>query len=338
MMEEKRQICLQGKIRNTMEDSRRPQSKRLPQTPETHQFQQKTSRFTQPNLEMEEKSGAKEGRVECPKMQTPIHQDFLDREGTETAPLNEEEVPPTTMQFLLKVEAVVDVVESSMDVDVVTVERTQPVLGLLVVVEAEWVEEVEEITAHLLEVAAINKSPRVKGQVEDTARTDLSITQPGPGTGAKPVVRVQSMRKCPKEEGREVQRLAVKVEQVTLVTQTRKRTKKTTQRMDLIMSTRLATATCLLHQPELLRQGCSLPEVFLQEGAEEEVVEEETLQGPVPILEEPPVDTESALPPMAVHLSRLPQTGDSKDHHILLDTEIQAVEDMLERRKTKWLI
>lgn len=268
----------------------------------------------------------------------PLLQDFQGPQGeTGTAPLREEAAPPTTMESLPKAaEPVADVGESSLGVVVVTAAPTRPLRGPAVAVGAEWVAGVAETIAHLLLVPT-TMSPRARGLVAGMSRIGLSITQPGPGTEVKPVVRVQSMRKSPKDGGREVQRLAVRVVQVTSATQTRMRTRNPTPRMALIMPTPLAAAPChLLHQ-EVHRLGSSPPGVCPQGGAEVEVVEEETSTGEVAMSEDHLEDTglDPAQLLMVVPPSHQPQAESNKARHRPLGPKTWAGEEMEERRKTR---
>lgn len=254
--------------------------------------------------------------------------------------MREEGAPPTTMEYLPKAaEPVVDEGESSMGVAVVSVAPTPQLLAPPVAVGAEWVAGAAETTAHLLAVAT-TMSPRAREPVAGMVRIGPSITQPGPGTEVKPAVRVQSTRRSPREGGREVQRPAVRVVQVTLVPQTRKTTRNPTPRMALIMPTPLAAATCHLHLLEVPRPGSSLPGVYPlgEEGVE--VVEEETCTEVVAMLEDHLVDT--GLDP-AQHLtvgppSHRPQLESSKARHKPLGPKTLAGEEMEERRKTRWLM
>lgn len=181
---------------------------------------------------------------------------------------------------------------------------------------------------------------RVRGVVADMVRIGPSITQPGLGTGVKPAVRVQSMRKYPRGGAREVQRLAVRVVRVTLLTQTRKTTRNLTPRMALIMPTPLAAAICHLHQPEVPRPGCSPPGVCPLGGAGVEVVEEETSTEVVVMLEDRLGATEldPAQPLTVGPPSHQPLLENSKARHKPLDQKTWAGEEMEERRKTRQLM
>lgn len=251
--------------------------------------------------------------------------------------MREEGVPPTTMESLSKAaEPVVDEGESSMGVAVDTVVPTRLPLAPLVAVGAEWVAGAAETTAHLL-AEDTNTSPRPRGAVADMVKIGPSITQPGQGTGVKHAVRVQSMRKSLREGGREVQRLAVRVVQVTWVTQTRKTTRNPTPRMALIMPTPLAVATCHLHRLEVPRPVSSLPGVYPLDGAGVEVMEEEMSTEVVAMLEDNPGDTEldparqlTVAPP-----SHRPRLESNKARHKPLGPKTLAGEEMEERRKTR---
>lgn len=251
--------------------------------------------------------------------------------------MKEEETPPTTTESPPKAaEPVEDEGESSTGVGVVTGAPTQPVPGPLVAVGAEWVAGAAEITAHLL-VVAITRSPRVRGLAAGTVRIGPSITQPGPGTEAKPAARVQSMRKSPRDGGREVQRLAVRAVQVTSVTRTRKTTRNPTPRTALIMPTPLAAATCHLHHPEVPRPGSSPPGVFPPGGAGVEAVVGATSTGVVAMSEEHQGDT-GLDPAQALTVgppSHQPQHGNSKVRHKPLGLKTWAGEVMVERRRTR---
>lgn len=251
--------------------------------------------------------------------------------------MREEEVPPTIMESLQKVaEPVVGEGESSSGVDEVTVALTQPLLGQLVAVGVEWVAGVAETTAHLLLVAT-TMSPRVREAVEGMVRIDPSITLPGRGTEVKPAVRVQNMRKSPRGGGREVQRLAARVVQVTLVTQTRMTTRNPTPKMALIIPTPLAVAPCHLHPPEVPRPGSSPQGVCPLGGAGVEVVEEETSTGVVAVLEEHLEDivSDPAQPLTVDPPSPQPRAESNKARHKPLGRKTWAGEEMEERRKTR---
>lgn len=292
---------------------------------------------------MEEKNDpqeeGQEDQVEGPKMETPLLQDFQGPPpgGTGTAPLREEAALPITMESLPKgADPVVDEGESSLGVAVVTVAPTRPLLGPVVAIGAEWGAGVAETSAHLLLVAT-TMSPRARGAVAGMVRIGPSITRPGPGTEVKPAVRVQSMRKSPREGGREVQRLAVRVVQVTPVTRTRMRTRNPTPRTALVMPTPLAAATWHLHHPEVPRPGSSPPGVCLLEEEGVEVVEEETSTGVVAMLEEHLEVTglDPTQPLMVDPPSHQPQAESSKAHHKALGPKTWAGEEMEERRKTR---
>lgn len=233
-------------------------------------------------------------------------------------------------------EPVVDEGESSTGVAAVTVARTQLLLGPVLPAGAEWAAGVAETIAHLLPVATIMR-PKVRGPVAGMVRIGTSITQPGRGTEVKPAVRVQSMRKSPREGGREVQRLAVRVVQVTLVTQTRMTTRNPTPRMVQIMPTPLAATPCHLHHQEVPRPGSSPPGVCPLGGAGVEVVEEETSTGVVAMLEEHLGDTglDPAQPPTAGPPSHQPHPESSKARHKRLGPKTWAGEELEERRKTR---
>lgn len=252
--------------------------------------------------------------------------------------MREEAVAPrtTTGSPPKAAEPVADEGESSTAVAVVSAAPTRPLLGPVVAIGAEWVAGAAETTARLLPVATI-MSPRVRRPVAGMVRIGTSITQPEPGTEVKPAVRVQSMRKSPKEEGREVQRLAVRVVQVTLVSQTKMTTRNTTPRMALVMPTTLAAAPCHLPHPEDPRPGSSLPGVYPLGGAGVEVVEEDTSTGTVAMSEEHLGDTE--LDPAQPHTvdppSHRPRPESSKARHKRLGPKTWAGEELEERRKTR---
>lgn len=228
-----------------------------------------------------------------------------------------------------------------MDVDVVIGALTHRVLGpLLVVGEAEWVAGAAETTAHLL-VVVTTRSPRLRGLVAGMVRIGPSITRPGPGTEVKPAVRVQSMRRSPRDGGREVQRLAVRVAQVTLVTQTRTTTRNPTPRMAPLMPTPLEAAACHLHIPEAPRPESSPPGVCPLGGAgaveEVEEVGEETSTGAVATLEDHLGDTELD-PAQALTVdptSHRPHHGNSKARHKPMGPKTWAGEEIVERRRTR---
>lgn len=342
-MEEKNQTQAMGKIKIKMVDNRPPLSMKPTPSPRTHQRHLKKSLSRQPNpgtaVKNDPQEEVGEGQVEGPKMSTTLLRDFQGplQEGTETAHLREEAAPPTTMESLPKAaEPVADEGGSSTGVDVVTGVPTRPALRLLVAVGAEWVAGAAETTAHLL-VVATTRSPRVRELAAGMVRIGPSITQPGPGTEAKPAVRVQSMKKSPRDGGREVQRPAVRVVQVTLVTQTRKTTRNPTSRMALIMPTPLAAAPCHLHHPGVPRPGSSPPGVCPLGGAGVEVVEEETSTGVVAMLEEHLGDT--GLDPAQALTEGLPshqrQPGNSKARHNPLGPKTLAGEEMVERRRKR---
>lgn len=254
--------------------------------------------------------------------------------------MREAAAPPTTMESLPKAaEPVAAEGESSSGVGVVTVAHTRLLLDPAVAVGAEWVAGAAETTAHLLAVATI-MSLKVREEVAGMVRIAPSITQPGPGTEVKPAVRGQSMRKSPREGGREVQRLAVRAVQATLVTQTRTTSRNPTPRMALIMPPPLAVLPCQLHHPEAPRPGSSPPGVCPLEGAEVEVVEEETSTEVVAMLEEHLEDTGWGLaqpltvdPPSHQH-----QAESIKARCKRLGPKTRAGEEMEERRKTRQLM
>lgn len=253
--------------------------------------------------------------------------------------MREEWAPPTTMESPPKAaDPVADEGESSTGAGVVTAAPSRLLLGPLVAVGAEWVAGAAETTVHLLAVAT-TMSPRPRGAVAvaGTVRIGPSITRPGRGTEVKPAVRVQSMRKSPREGERGVQRLAVRVVQVTLVTQTRKTTRNPTPRMALIMPTPLVVATCHLHHPEAPKPGSSPPGVCPLGGAGVEVVEEETAIEVVAMLEDHLGDTglDPAQPLTVGPPSHQPQPENSKARHKPLGPKTLAGEEMEERRKTR---
>lgn len=223
----------------------------------------------------------------------PIHRAFQGPPpgGTETDPLKEEATPPTTTESPPKAaELVEEEGESSTGVAVVTGAPTRPVLDLLVAAGAEWVVGVVETTAHQLVVDTI-RNLRAMEVVAGMVRIGLSITQPGPETAVKPAVRAQSMKKSPRGGGREAQRLAARVVQVTSVIQTKKTTRNPTPRMALITPTPLAAETFRLHHLEVPRPASSPPGVCPLGGAGVGEVEEETSTGVVAIWEDQLVDT-----------------------------------------------
>lgn len=233
-------------------------------------------------------------------------------------------------------EPVVAEAESSSGVVEVIVAHTRLLLDPVVAVGAEWVAGVAETTARLLAAATI-MSLKVREEVAGMVRIAPSITRPGPGTEVKPAVRGQSMRKSPREGGREDQRLAVRVVQATLATQTRTTSRNPTPRMALIMPTPLAAPPCQLQHPEVPRPGSSPPGVCLLDGAEVEVVEEETSTEVVAMLEEHPEDTGWGLaqpltvdPPSHQH-----QAESIKARRKRLGPKIRAGEEMEERRRTR---
>lgn len=299
----------------------------------------------QPNPGLEEKNDPleveQEGQGEALKMETLL----LDFQvpppgGTESAPLRWEATPPITTESLPKgAELVVGEGESSLGVAEVTVAPTQPLLGRVVAVGAEWGAGVVETSAHPSLVATI-MSPRERGAVEGMVRIGPSITRLGPGTEARPAVRVQNMRKSPRDGGRGVQRLAVRVVRVTSVTLTKMRPRKPTTRTALIMPAPLAVGACHPHHPEVPRPGSSRHGVCLPGEEGVEVVEEETSIGVEAMLEEHPEVTESGPPrPLMVDPpSRQPQAGSSKARHKALGPRTREGEEMEERRKTRWLM
>lgn len=337
LTEEKKQAWALGKIKSKMVANPPPRSRKPPPCPRTLQLNLRMSQLRQPNPGMEEKNDPQEqvgeGQVEGPKMQTTL----LLPGGTGTVPLREEAVPPTIMESLQKVaEPVVGEGESSSGVDEVTVALTRPLQGQLVAVGVEWVAGVAETTAHLLLVAT-TMSPRAREAVEGMVRIGPSITRPGRGTGVKPAVRVQSMRKSPREGGREVQRLAARVVRVTLVTQTRMTTRNPTPKMALIIPTPLAVVPCHLHPPEVPRPGSSPRGVCPLGGAGVEVVEGETSTGVVAVLEEHLEDIvlDLAQPLTVDPPSPQPRAESSKARHKPLGRRTWAEEEMEERRKTR---
>lgn len=278
---------------------------------------------------------AEVGQVEAQKMETQLHQDFQGPGGTETAPLKEEAATPTTMEFLPKVtEAVEDVGENFSAADVVSAAPTPPVLDPLGAVAVGWEAGVVETTGHQL-VVPTTRNPRVKESVAGMVRIDLSITQPEPETVVKPAVRVQSMKKSPREGGREAQRLAVRVVLVTLVPQTKK--KNPIPRMAPIIATPLAVETFHLHHPEVPRLVSSPRGVCHPGGAGVVEVEEETSTGVVAILEVQLGDTGLDL---ALSLTVGPpnhqrQPGSSKVHHNTPGPKTWVGEETLGKRRTR---
>lgn len=180
-------------------------------------------------------------------------------------------------------------------------------------------------------------SPRVKEAVAGKARTDPSITLPGPGIGVKPAVRGLSTRKSPKEEGRGVQRLGARVVPVTLVTQIKMTTRNLTPRT---APTPLAATTCHLHHPEVHRPGFSPPEVCPQGGEEGVVVVEETSTEAVVMWEDHLEDTglDPTLPPTVDPQRHQPQPGSSTARRKLPGLKTWVGEEMEERRKTRQLM
>lgn len=246
------------------------------------------------------------------------------------------------MESLPKVaEPVVDEGESSLGVAVVSVvpTRPQPLPVPLVAVGAEWVAGVAETTARLLQVAT-TMSLKVKAAVAGMVRIAPNITQPGPGTVVKPAVKVQSMRRSPRGGGRGVQRLAVRVVQVTLVTPTRMTTRNPTPRMALITPTPLAQVPYHLHHPEDPRPGSSPPGVCPLGGAGVEEVEEETCTEAVAMLEDhlEDIELDPALPLTVVPPSHPPQAENNKARHKPLGPKTWAGVEMEGRRKTRWLM
>lgn len=232
-----------------------------------------------------------------------------------------------------------DEVGSFTGVAVVTGAPTRPALGLVVAVGAEWGAGVAETTARLW-LVVITRSQRVRGLEAGTVKTGPSTTPPEPGTEVKPAVRVRSMKKSPKEGGRGAQRLAVRVVQVTSVTQTRKTTRNPTPRTAPITPTPPAAATFHLHHPEVHRPGSSPPGAYPQGGAGVEAAEEETCTGVVETLEEPVEDTESdpaplptAAPPSSRH-----RCGSSKPRHNPPGPKTRTGGETAARRRTRCLM
>lgn len=278
-----------------------------------------------------------EGEVEGSKREMP-HPDFQGPLPGRTGivPLKGEATPPITMEVLLKVaEPAVDEGENSLGVGVVIVGPIRQLLCPVVGVVAEWGAGVAKTSVYLL-LLATKMSQREMESVADMDRIGPSTTQPGLETEVKLAVRVQSMRKSLREEGREVQRLAVRVVEVTLVIQTRRRTRNPTPRMALNIPTPLVP--CHLHHPELPRSGYLPPEVYLlEEEGVEALEEEETPIGVTPMLEEhlgvtglDPTQLLMVDPP-----SHLPQTESSKVFHKALGPKTLAKWVMEERRKTR---
>lgn len=337
-MEEKKQV--EGKRKSMMVANLPQQNRKRPPLPKTHQLL-KMSQPRQSNG-MEEKNDpleqGEEVQVEGPKKEMPPQQcQGLPPGRTEIAPLREEATLPIITESLPKVaEQVVDGEASTLGEAVVTVAPIQPLLGPAVEVEAEWGAGVAETSARLL-LGATTMRPRVRAAVAGTDRIELTITRPGPGTEVKPAVRVQSMRKSPRGGGKEVQRLAARVVQATLVSRTRRRTRNLTPRMALNMATPPAVGKCHLHHPEVLRLVFSPPEAcpLVEEGAE--VVEEETSTGVVATLEARLEETGSD-PAQALTLdppSHQPLAESNKVHHKARVIKIWAGVEMEERRKTR---
>lgn len=340
LMEEKKQAL--GKIKSKMVARRPLRNRKAPLLHRIVQRHLKMSLPQQPNPEMEEKNVLQEevveDRAEGPKMWMPL---LLDLQGpltggTETAPLIEMVTPPTTTASAPKAaEPTVGEEGSSMAAVVVTEAHIQPALGPVVVAEAGLVAGVAETTVHLWLVAT-TRSQRVRGLEADMGRTGLSITQLGPGTEVKPAVRARNMRKSPKEGGREAQRLEVRVEQVTSVTQIRK----TTRKPRTVLRTQMPQAVFHLLHPEEIRPGSSPLEVCPQEGAEVEVVEEETSIGVVEMLGVHLGDTGSdPIPPHTVDpQSHQCQPGSSRHQHNPLAPKTWAGEQMVLIRKIRLLM
>lgn len=236
---------------------------------------------------MEEKKDlAEEGEVEGTKREIFI----LDFQGPLPggkliAPLRGDAALPITMECLPKgSEPVEDEGESSLLVDVATVEATQLLLllGRVVRAEEEWGAGVVETFVHLLLVAT-KMSPGEMGLLLGMDKIALSITRPGLEIEVRLGVRGQNMRKSPREEGSGGLRLAVTVLAVTLVTQTRMRSRNPTPKMALTMSSQLVT--CHLPHQEVPRRGSSRPGVYLPEEEGVEAVEGETSTAEAAMLE-----------------------------------------------------
>lgn len=339
-MEEKKQVL--GKIKSKMVARRLLQNRKAHLLHRIVQRHLKMSLPQQPNPGMEEKNVLQEevveDQAEGPKMWTPL---LLDLQGplpggTENAPLIEVVTPPTTTASAPKAaEPTVGEEGSSMAVVVVTEAHIQPALGLVVAAEAELVAGVAETTVHLLLVAT-TRSQRVRGLEADMVRTGLSITQLEPGTEVKPAVRAQNMRKSLNEGGREAQRLEVRVEQVTLVT----RIRKTTRKPRTVLKTQMPQPVFHPLHPEVTRLGSLPPEACPQEGAEVEVVEEETSTGVVEMSGVQLGDTGSdPIPPHMVDpRSHQCQPGSSRHQHKPLAPKTWAGEQMVLIRKIRLLM
>lgn len=289
------------------------------------------------NPEMEGKTDL-QVEVEDPKMWI-LHQDSQGplQEGTETVPLKEEAVPCTMECPPKAAEPVEDEGESFMAVAVVTGAPTQQVQDLLVAVGVEWEAGLEETIAHQL-VAAMSRNPKVREQVvADMVRIGLSTTLPEPEIAVKLAVRVQSMKKFPKGEGREDQKLAARVLQVTLATQTKKKARNPTQKMAQIMPTPQAAGIAHLYHPEVPRPVSSRPGECPQEGAEVVEVVGEIFTGVVAIWEELLGGTE--LDPTQPHMGLPPnhqlQTANSKVRHKPQDRKTLEGEETQQKRRTR---
>lgn len=221
-----------------------------------------------------------------------------------------------------------------MGADVVTGAPTHLALGPLVAAVAEWVAEAAETTVHL-SVAATTRRLRVRGLAAGMARIGPSITRPGPGTEVKPAARVRSMKKSPRDGGREVQRPAVRVVPVTSVIQTRRTTRNPTPRMALTTPTPLAP--CHLHRPEAPRPGSSHPGVSPRGGAGAEAAEEETSIGAVAMLEDHlgDIELDPTLAPMVDLPSHQPHRGNSRARHKALGPKTWAGEGTVQRKRTR---
>lgn len=87
---------------------------------------------------------------------------------------------------------------------------------------AETAETTDPLPTVVISMAPLTKIIRGRGHLADMAKEAPSHTPDVPETTAKPEVRARSMKKCRKEGGKGVLKLAVRVLLVTLHTLTKK--------------------------------------------------------------------------------------------------------------------
>lgn len=334
----KRPLSALGRIRSRMQASPVPSSRTYPPAPRTPQRHLKMKRLPQPNPEtLGKKDLGEVGEIEAPKRQRP-NLDFQGPlpGGKWTAPSRGVAALYITMGCLLKgAEPVEDGGESSLGVDVATVEPTHLLLGPVVVVVEEWGAGVAETFVHLL-LGATQMSPGERGASAGMDKIALNTTQPGPETEVRPVVRVRNMKKSPRGGGREAPRLAVTAVLASPVTPTRRRSTGPPPKMAPTMPSQLEAPH--LPHPEVPRPGSSRPEVYLLEEEGVGAMGEGTSTVAAAMWEEHLDRSEWVLlqPRTVGPPGHRPQVESSKAPPSIQGPKTRAKEPMGERRKTKW--